>query len=73
MFTRVLGRYVASTVLSNSKHWFTTSFLCRKAVLGVCSLVSTQTFRRALTALVDRCGEIKSAQGMASPVLAEFG
>ena len=25
MFTWVLGRHVASTVISNSKHWFTTS------------------------------------------------
>ena len=49
MFTCVLGRYVAY------------------------SLISTQTFRKALTASVDRCAEIKSAPSVAYPILAEFG
>ena len=37
------------------------------------SLISTQTFRRALTASVDSCAEIKSAPSVAQPNLAEFG
>ena len=36
-------------------------------------LISTQTFRRALTASADSCAEIKSATLVAKPVLAEFG
>ena len=37
------------------------------------SRISTQTFRRALTASVDSCAEIKSAPSVASPNLAAFG
>jgi len=37
------------------------------------SLISTQTFLKALTASVDSCAEIKSAPSVASPILAEFG
>ena len=37
------------------------------------SYCSTQTFRRALTASVDSCAEIKSAPSVAYPNLAEFG
>ena len=33
---------------------------------------STQTFRKALTASVDSCAEIKSAPSVAKPNLAEF-
>ena len=37
------------------------------------SYISIQTFRRALTVLVDSCAEIKSAPSVASLNLAEFG
>ena len=37
------------------------------------SHISTQTFRRALTASLDSCAEIKSALSVAYPNLAEFG
>ena len=37
------------------------------------SHISTQTFWRALTVLVDSCAEIKSAPSVAYPNLAEFG
>ena len=37
------------------------------------SLISTQTFRRALTMSMDSCAEKKSASSVASPNLAEFG
>ena len=38
------------------------------------SLISTGTFRRALTASVDSCAEIKSAPSVAyKPAVAEFG
>ena len=37
------------------------------------SLISTRTFRRALTASVDSCAEIKSAPSVAKLNLAEFG
>ena len=37
------------------------------------SLISTQTFRRALTASADSCAETKSAPSVAEPLLAEFG
>ena len=37
------------------------------------SHISTRTFRRALTASVDSCAEIKSAPLVASLNLAEFG
>ena len=37
------------------------------------SHISTQTFRRALTASVDSCAERKSASSVAKPNLAEFG
>ena len=36
-------------------------------------IISTQTFRRALTASVDRRMEIKSAPSVAYPVLEEYG
>ena len=45
----------------NSKHWFTTSFLWRKVPESDArSVISTRTFRRALTASVDSCAERKS-------------
>ena len=37
------------------------------------SLISTETFRRALTGSVDSCAEIKSAPSVALLNLAEFG
>ena len=37
------------------------------------SLISTQTFRMALTASVDSCWKIKSAPSMSQLILAEFG
>ena len=37
------------------------------------SLISTRTFRRALTASADSCAEIKSAPSVAQLNLAEFG
>ena len=37
------------------------------------SLISTRTFRKALTASVDSCAEIKSAPSVAEPFVAEFG
>ena len=37
------------------------------------SLISTRTFRRALTASLDSCAEIKSAPSVAELNLAEFG
>ena len=51
MFTCVLGRYVASTVV----------------------IISTQTFRRALTASVDSWAKVKSSPSVALPILADFG
>ena len=37
------------------------------------SSISTQTFRKALTASADSCAEIKSAPSVTSLILAEFG
>ena len=41
--------------------------------VGSHSLISTQTFPRALTVSVDSCAEVKSGPSLAQPNLAEFG
>ena len=52
----------------------TSHFYMRARALGCFhSLISTETFRKALTASVDSCAEIKSAPSVAYPNLAEFG
>ena len=43
------------------------------AVCSFHSLISTQTFRRALTASVNSGAEVKSVPSLAEPILAEFG
>ena len=48
-------------------------YMCAKALGCFHSLISTQTFQRALTASVDSCTEIKSAPSLALLNLAEFG
>ena len=48
-------------------------FTCMVGHYVASSLVSTQTFRRVLTASVENHTEIKSAPSVAQPVLAEFG
>ena len=67
MFTCVLGRYIPSTVLLVPKLqalvyvilWWKVSESDDRSV------ISTQTLRRALTASVDSCAEIKSAPSVA--------
>ena len=46
---------------------------CLRGCMGFHRLIHTQTFRRALSASVDSCAEIKSAPSVAQPILAEFG
>ena len=42
-------------------------YMCARALGCFYSLISTQTFRRALTASVDSCTKIKSASGVTKP------
>ena len=48
-------------------------YVCAWALGCFQSYQYTQTFRRALTASVDSCAEIKNAPSVALPILAEFG
>ena len=72
MFTWVLGRYVASTVLSVPKLQVLVYDIL-PSENGARGEISTRTFRRALTASVDSCVVMKSAPSVAYLNLAEFG
>ena len=62
MFTCVLGRKVASTVPTLRA---SLSGTFPDVVNSAWSLISTQTFRSALTASVNSCAEIKRAPSVA--------
>jgi len=48
-------------------------YVCAWMLCCFHSHISTQTFRRALTASLDSCAELKSAPSVLQPFMAEFG